>query len=99
VTVFVYVVMAVLVTASMLVVDVAHARYALAMVDVKRGLSARHRAARWSIVCWAASAVCFYLTVRYTMTLLPFEAIGLYLGTIIGTRNVTSGVPGDEAER
>jgi hypothetical protein len=90
--------MAALVTASMMMLDVAHARYSLTMVDVRRGLPVRHRAARWSVLGWAAGAVCFYLTVRYSMALLPFEALGLYIGTIIGTAGASSGVAGDEVD-
>lgn len=80
-----FAVLAVLVTATMAAVDYAHARYSIAMQDVRRGVvGALHRAARWSVVQWGAAAVGFVLSVRVTMWLLPFEALGLYLGTLLG---------------
>lgn len=87
-------VLALLVTATMAAVDYAHARYVLAM-DRVRVVDARglpwwrrpvHAAAGWSVLQWAAAAVGFIVSVRVTMWLLPFEAIGLYLGTVLAGR-------------
>ncbi len=79
--------LALLVTVTMGTVDYAHARYSLAMADVRRGEPARHRAARWSVVQWAAASVGFVVAVKVSIWFLPMEAVGLYLGTWFGSRN------------
>ena len=85
---------ALLVTVTMAMVDFAHAKYSLAMVEVRRGgRSYLHQAARWSVVQWGAAAVGFVVAVRVSMWFLPFEAAGLYIGTWLGgTRERSPGV-------
>ena len=87
-----------LVFLSTMVVDLAIARYTLALVDVRNGSASPHRAALWSVVGWAGSATGFYLAVTRSMAFLGFEAAGLYVGTLIGLRraqrDVTSAVRG-----
>jgi hypothetical protein len=52
-----------------------------------------HIAARWSLVQWGAATVGFVLAVRVTMWLLPFEGLGLWIGTLLGgTRSDSSRV-------
>lgn len=80
--------LAVLVFVSAAVLDYAHTRYVAAAT---RG--ARHAAARWSVAAWCAASVGFVVTVEVTMWMLPAEAAGLYLGTYLGTRRPSPGVP------
>lgn len=76
--------LAIAVTASMTAVDFAHARYVRALLE-RRGPVA----AAWSVAQWAAASVGFVLAVRVTMWLLPFEGVGLGLGTWLGARTRT----------
>lgn len=88
-----FVLLAVLVTVTMAMVDFAAARYTIAMADVRLGRgvtrpwwrTAKHRASAWSVVQWAAAAVGFVVAVRVSMWLLPFEGLGLYIGTLLGS--------------
>lgn len=88
--------LAVLVTMTMAAVDYAHAGYSLAMIehrkDPRKDLRWWHRplhvAARWSVAQWGAAAVGFVVAVRVSMWLLPFEGLGLYLGTTWGGTRV-----------
>lgn len=92
--------LAALVTATMAAVDFAHARYALAMVEVRRlqdqGRAWRRElvaAAAWSVLQWGSASVAFVVTVKVSLWFLPFEALGLFAGTLIGgSRRTTSGV-------
>lgn len=86
-----FAVLAALVTATMAAVDIAHARYALAMVEVRRfqerGLPWRralYHAAAWSVIQWGAAGVALVVTMRVSLWFLPFEALGLFVGTLIG---------------
>jgi hypothetical protein len=81
VTILVFLMLGAAVTLSMAGVDFAHARYVQALQA-----GATHRAARWSVVQWASTAVGFIVAVKVTFWLLPFEPLGLYLGTWLGTR-------------
>lgn len=74
-----YVGLAALVTIASACIDFASARYFRAMEDKDV-----HRAARWSVGQWVPAAVGFVVAVKVSMWLLPFEAIGLYLGTWLG---------------
>lgn len=83
--------LAVLVTATMTAVDFAHARYSLSMVEVRRFQELRLpwrrplcAAAGWSVAQWGAGVVALLLTVRVSLWFLPFEALGLIIGTLIG---------------
>lgn len=79
--------LAVLVTLTMGAVDFAHARYALAMMRFRQGdARALHIAARWSVMQWGAASIGFIVSVKVSMWLLPFEGLGLYLGTVLGGR-------------
>ncbi len=89
--------LAVLVTLTMGAVDFAHARYALAMMRVRRGEhQALHVAARWSVVQWGAASIGFIVSVKVSMWLLPFEGLGLYLGTMLGGRRGSPAVEREE---
>lgn len=90
--------LAVAVTAAMIGVDYAHAQYALSMAQVRSLRDAGlpwerelERAARWSVLQWSAAGLAFVVTVKVSMWYLPFEALGLYLGTKIGGRRAVSG--------
>ncbi len=91
--------LALLVTVTMAMVDFAHARYALAMYEHRRrrhrvpwwramaapvNVPELRAAARWSVVQWAAASVGFVVAVRVSIWLLPFEGLGLWLGTMLG---------------
>lgn len=63
---------------SATLIDFAHARCVVAIAA-----GAPHRAAMWSILQWAGATVGFIIAVKVTFWVLPFEAAGLYLGTVI----------------
>jgi hypothetical protein len=82
-----YVALAVLVTVSMAMLDYAHARYWAAMKEFHASDRAWNlRGALWSVVQWGAGAAAFYVNVRVSMWYLPFEGLGLLLGTLLGSR-------------
>lgn len=89
-------VLALAVTATMAAVDYATARYSLAMVEV-RHLQNECRpytrsllvASMWSVIQWGAACVAFVVNVKVSMWFLPFEALGLFVGTLIGGRRRT----------
>lgn len=92
---------AALVTASMTLVDYAHARYSVEMydhrrdarVDLPRWRRPLYRAAVWSLVQWGSASAGFVVTVTISMWFLPFEAAGLFMGTILGgSRRESRGV-------
>lgn len=66
-------------------IDYAHAKYVAAL-----GEAARWRAANWSVLQWAAGSVGFVAIVKISIWLLPFEALGLYLGTMLAVRPARS---------
>ncbi len=70
-----------LVCASTMAVDFAHARYVVELVAGRR-----HAAARWSATQGVVSSVGFVLAVKVSLWLLPFEILGLYLGTLLGAK-------------
>lgn len=71
--------LALLITCASACIDYASARYFRAMEDKDV-----HRAGRWSVAQWLAASIGFVVAVKVTVWLLPFEAIGLYLGTVFG---------------
>lgn len=77
-----------LVATAFATLDYAMARHSRALLEAWRGGS-RHAASRWSVAAWAAGSVGFCLTVKYSMSLLPFEAVGLYIGTWFAARKRT----------
>lgn len=79
------------VTVTMACVDYAHARYALAMMEVRRLQDLRQPwrrallvASWWSVVQWGSAGVAFAVSVKVSMWFLPFEGLGLFVGTLIG---------------
>ena len=67
-----------LVLVSATLIDFAHARCVVAIAQ-----RAPYRAAFWSLLQWAGATVGFIVAVKVTFWVLPFEALGLYLGTVI----------------
>lgn len=74
---------AILVTACMICVDYCHARYTRAMITGRV-----HAAASWSVGQWMAASVGFVVAVKLSVWYLPFEGLGLYIGTFLGARRV-----------
>ena len=72
---------AILVTATMAGVDYCHARYVCALLENRI-----YRAALWSVGQWMAASVGFVVAVKISMWYLPFEAAGLFFGTLLGAR-------------
>ena len=62
-------------------IDFAHARGIVAI-----GERAGHRAARWSLAQWIGSTIGFLIAMKVTCWVLPFEAAGLYVGTVLAVR-------------
>lgn len=89
-----FIAIAATVTVTMATVDYAHARYSLAMFDHR--MNPRYElsiwrqpltaASIWSVIQWGAAAFALMLAVEVSWWLLPFEAVGLVLGTQIGGR-------------
>jgi hypothetical protein len=70
-----------IVFASAITIDFAHARCIVAIGD-----HAGQRAARWSMVQWTASTIGILVAFKVTLWVLPCEAIGLYVGTLLAVR-------------
>jgi hypothetical protein len=66
---------------SFATMDYCAAKYVRAMIDAKR-----HVSARWAVAQWAASAVGFVLVIKVTLWLMPFEAVGIYVGSWLGSK-------------
>ena len=62
-------------------IDYAHARHVQSVMAQQAS-----RAALWSVFQWGAATVGFVIAARITLWVLPFEAAGLYLGTILAVR-------------
>ncbi len=73
---------AVAVFCAAVTIDFSHARYVRALVDGRR-----YAAATWSVLQWSGAIVGFIIAVECSMWVLPFEAAGLFLGTLLGSRN------------
>lgn len=72
--------------------DFAHANYVRA-VQLRRP----YWAALWSVCQWAAGTTAFVIAVKVSLWLLPLEAAGLALGTILGVkRTCGTSEPGPE---
>lgn len=67
-----------LVLISATLIDFAHARCVVAIAQ-----RAPYRAAVWSLLQWAGATVGFIVAVKVTFWVLPFEALGLYIGTVV----------------
>src|SRR5512144_1196408 len=67
-----------LVLVSATLIDFAHARCVVAIAQ-----RAPYRAALWSLLQWAGATVGFIVAVKVTFWVLPFEALGLYIGTVV----------------
>lgn len=74
-----YLVLAALITAACACVDYAATRYI-------KAVQARSRkdAALWSVLQWGAASVGFIVAIKVSLYLLPFEALGLALGSYYG---------------
>ena len=59
-------------------IDFAHTRYVQAVTAGRR-----HQAAAWSVLQWMAASIGFVVAIRVTMWVLPLEAAGLYVGTLL----------------
>jgi hypothetical protein len=44
-------------------------------------------AAMWSVLQWSAATIAFVVAVKVSLWLLPFEALGLATGTLLGMRS------------
>ncbi len=73
-----FVALGLLVFCATCALDFAHTRYVMAVHDRKR-----HRAAAWSVLQWMAATIGFVVAVKVSLYLLPFEALGLYAGTLL----------------
>lgn len=81
------VLIAVAVTASMAVVDYAHARYSHAIREAQLGVPGMRTAAvRWTLAQYAAASIGFAVAVGISLWYLPFEGLGLGIGTWFGSR-------------
>lgn len=74
--------LALAVFAAAVTIDFSHARYVRAMIS-----GHRYAAATWSVVQWSGAIVGFVIAVRHSMWVLPFEAAGLFVGTLLGSAN------------
>ncbi len=76
---------AVLVFVSSALIDYSHACYVRALTA-----GSRCRAANWSVVQWAAASIGFVIAVKVSVWLLPFEAVGLAVGTLLAVKPRTA---------
>lgn len=74
---------AIMVTATMTGVDFCLARYTRAMLE-GRVLNA----ACWSVGQWGCATVGFVVAVKLSIWYLPFEGLGLFLGSWLGGRKL-----------
>lgn len=74
------VLLAILVFFTMAGVDFCHAKYVRAMLAGKA-----LPAAFWSVGQWMAASVGFVIAVKVSMWYLIFEAMGLFVGSLLGT--------------
>lgn len=71
----------IVVLVSSAAIDYTHVRYAAA-----RDAGQRWCAAHWSAAQWAAASISFLVAVKVSVWLLPFEALGLWLGTFVAVK-------------
>jgi hypothetical protein len=84
---YVFLALAAINVVTMACVDYAHARYNHALADARRGVvGAEHRAGCWSVGAWIPATICFVVAVKVSLWMLPFETIGLYVGSRWGAR-------------
>jgi hypothetical protein len=62
-------------------IDYSHARCVAALVDGRRV-----PAALWSVCQWMGATVGFVVAVKLSLWVLPFECLGLFVGTLLGSR-------------
>ncbi len=67
---------------SAFLIDFAHAKYTAAAVA-----QAKWRASIWSVIQWSAASIGFAVAVKVSLWYLPFEGLGLFLGTFIAMGN------------
>lgn len=84
---YIFVGLAIVNTVTMACVDYSHARYNHALAAARRGeAGAEHRTGCWSVAAWIPATICFVVAVKVSLWMLPFEAVGLYLGSRCGAR-------------
>lgn len=88
-----FILLAAAITLSMATVDFAHARYSRALTRVELGEESPHVPARWSVLQWVAATASFVVAIRVSLYLLPFEGLGLYLGSFLGAQARRTRVP------
>lgn len=82
---------ALLVTVAMAMVDFCQSQYtnAITRKDANGNANpATLAAALWSVGQWGAATIGFVVAVKLSFVYLFFEAIGLFLGTMLGGRRV-----------
>lgn len=77
------VLLAILVTCTMAALDYCHARYTRCMLAGKA-----LAASLWSVGQWMAASVGFVVAVKVSVWYLPFEAVGLFIGSYLGARRM-----------
>ncbi len=82
-TIPVFIVLGLAVFTSSVSIDFAGTRYVQAVRDDRR-----LRAATWSVLQWCAATVGFVVAVKVSLWLLPLEAAGLFVGTLLAVRKV-----------
>lgn len=78
----VQVALGVLIFVASFAIDYAHARY---LGAVAAGKSVR--AANWSLAQWLAATIGFVVAVKVSLWVLPFEAAGMYAGTLAAIKS------------
>lgn len=68
--------LAILVFVSAVLIDVCNTQYVKAVAR-----NQPHQAAVYSVLQWVSSLIGFIIAFKVTLWLLPFEALGLYVGT------------------
>lgn len=65
-------------------IDYAHGRYL-------RAFASGHSlaAASWSVAQWTAGTIAFVVAVKVSMLLIPLEAAGLFVGTLLAVKRPT----------
>lgn len=77
------IILAILVFFTMAGVDFCHAKYVRAML-AGRALPA----AFWSVGQWMAASIGFVVAVKVSMWYLIAEGLGLFVGSLLGSRNI-----------
>lgn len=84
-------IIALLVTVTMAGVDYCHAQYSLSMAhrdEHNKPAPKAVSASAWSVGQWSCATICLVVVVKLSLWYLPFEAVGLIIGTQLGARRV-----------